>query len=34
MLIAASAINHEVELYTLNTKDSQFIPALNLYPSG
>lgn len=32
MLIAATAINHELELYTLNTKDFKFIPELNLYP--
>jgi predicted nucleic acid-binding protein len=32
MLIAATAISHELELYTLNTKDFKFIPELNLYP--
>jgi predicted nucleic acid-binding protein len=32
MLIAATAISHERELYTLNTKDFKFIPELNLYP--
>ena len=31
MLIAATAISHELELYTLNTKDFKFIPELNLY---
>lgn len=32
MLIAATAISHDVALYTLNTKDFKFIPDLNLYP--
>ena len=32
MLLAATAISHELELYTLNTKDFKFIPELNLYP--
>lgn len=31
MLIAATAISYELELYTLNTKDFKFIPELNLY---
>jgi predicted nucleic acid-binding protein len=31
MLIAATAISHELELYTLNTKDFKFIPELSLY---
>jgi predicted nucleic acid-binding protein len=31
MLIAATAISHDLELYTLNTKDFKFIPELNLY---
>ena len=31
MLIAATAISHELQLYTLNTKDFKFIPELNLY---
>lgn len=31
MLIAATAISHELELYTLNTRDFKFIPDLNLY---
>jgi predicted nucleic acid-binding protein len=31
MLIAATAINNELELYTLNTKDFKFIPELKLY---
>ncbi len=31
MLIAATAISDELELYTLNTKDFKFIPELNLY---
>ncbi|WP_446812215.1 type II toxin-antitoxin system VapC family toxin (plasmid) [Methylomonas sp. 2BW1-5-20] len=31
MLIAATAISHDVTLYTLNTKDFNFIPDLNLY---
>jgi tRNA(fMet)-specific endonuclease VapC len=31
MLIAATAIRHELQLYTLNTKDFKFIPALKLY---
>ena len=30
-LIAATAIYHEVELFTLNTKDFTFIPHLKLY---
>lgn len=30
-LIAATAISHDVALYTLNTKDFKFIPDLNLY---
>ena len=30
-LIAATALTHEVELYTLNRKDYQFIPDLKLY---
>ncbi len=33
MLIAATAISYELELYTLNTKDFKFIPELNLYSS-
>ena len=32
MLLAATAISHDLELYTLNTKDFKFIPELNLYP--
>lgn len=32
MLIAATAINHELDLYTLNTNDFKFIPELNMYP--
>jgi predicted nucleic acid-binding protein len=32
MLIAATAITHELELYTLNIKDFKFIPELNVYP--
>ena len=32
MLIAATAISHQLELYILNTKDFKFIPELNLYP--
>lgn len=32
MLIAATAISHNLELYTLNTKDFKFIPAIKLYP--
>lgn len=31
-LIAATAITHELELYTLNIKDFKFIPELNVYP--
>jgi len=31
MLIAATAISYERELYTLNTKDFKFIPELILY---
>ncbi|MDX8129994.1 type II toxin-antitoxin system VapC family toxin [Methylomonas sp. OY6] len=31
MLITATAISHDVALYTLNTKDFKFIPDLNLY---
>ncbi|OAI16221.1 MULTISPECIES: type II toxin-antitoxin system VapC family toxin [Methylomonas] len=34
MLIAATALSHDVTLYTLNTKDFKFIPDLNLYPSN
>lgn len=29
--IAATALAHNIELYTLNTKDFQFIPNLKLY---
>jgi predicted nucleic acid-binding protein len=32
-LIAATAILHNVELYTLNRKDFVFIPSLRLYES-
>ncbi|MEI6068252.1 MAG: type II toxin-antitoxin system VapC family toxin [Methylococcaceae bacterium] len=32
MLIAATAISRDLELYTLNTKDFKFIPELDLYP--
>ena len=31
MLIAATAISNDLELYTLNTKDFKFIPELSLY---
>jgi len=31
MLIAVTAISHELELYRLNFKDFKFIPELNLY---
>lgn len=31
MLIAATALHYEIELYTLNRKDFQFIPGLKLY---
>jgi predicted nucleic acid-binding protein len=31
MLIAATALHHEIEIYTLNVKDFQFIPNLRLY---
>jgi predicted nucleic acid-binding protein len=31
MLIAATALSHDVTLYTLNIKDFKFIPDLNLY---
>jgi tRNA(fMet)-specific endonuclease VapC len=31
MLIAATAVTYELELYTLNTKDFKFIPELKLY---
>ena len=31
MLIAATAIANNIELYTLNTKDFKFIPELSLY---
>jgi predicted nucleic acid-binding protein len=31
MLIAATALHHELEIYTLNVKDFQFIPNLGLY---
>ncbi|MCL2329474.1 MAG: type II toxin-antitoxin system VapC family toxin [Bacteroidetes bacterium] len=30
-LIAATALHHNVELFTLNTKDFRFIPNLKLY---
>jgi predicted nucleic acid-binding protein len=30
-LIAASAIYHDIELFTLNTKDFKFIPNIKLY---
>lgn len=30
-LIAATALSHDVQLYTLNLKDFRFIPGLNLY---
>jgi len=30
-LIAATAISHSIELYTLNIKDFRFIPELKLY---
>jgi tRNA(fMet)-specific endonuclease VapC len=30
-LIAATALYHNIELYTLNLKDFKFIPNLNLY---
>ena len=30
-LIAATAIYHNIELFTLNTKDFKFIPNLKLY---
>ncbi len=32
-LIAATALVYQIELYTLNTKDFQFIPELRLYKS-
>lgn len=31
MLIAATALHHDVKIYTLNVKDFQFIPDLKLY---
>ena len=31
MLIAATAITHKIQLYTLNIKDFNFIPELSLY---
>ncbi|MGH8556604.1 MAG: type II toxin-antitoxin system VapC family toxin [Methylococcales bacterium] len=31
MLIAATAITHDLELSTLNTKDFKFIPGMRLY---
>jgi predicted nucleic acid-binding protein len=34
MLIAATAIVHDVPLYTLNVKDFRFIPDIRLYPHG
>ena len=34
MLIAATAIHHDLELYTLNIKDFKFIPELKLYPNN
>ena len=30
-LIAATAVYHDIELFTLNTKDFQFIPNMKLY---
>jgi tRNA(fMet)-specific endonuclease VapC len=33
-LIAATALYHNVELYTLNLKDFKFIPNLNLYTAA
>lgn len=33
MLIAATAVSQQVELYTQNVKDFRFIPQLSLYPS-
>jgi tRNA(fMet)-specific endonuclease VapC len=33
MLIAATAIRHGLDLYTLNTKDFKFIPGLKVYPN-
>lgn len=30
-LIAATALVHQIELYTLNTRDFQFIPSIKLY---
>lgn len=34
MLIAATALHHEVEIYTLNIKDFKFIPGLKLYKAN
>ncbi len=34
MLIAATAMNYNLELYTLNTKDFKFIPNMRLYSAG
>ncbi len=34
MLIASTAIIHGLELYTLNTKDFKFIPAIKLFSGG
>jgi tRNA(fMet)-specific endonuclease VapC len=34
MLIAATALNYNLELYTLNTKDFKFIPNMRLYSAG
>jgi len=31
MLIAATAMIHDIEIYTMNTKDFKFIPELKLY---
>ena len=33
-LIAATAISHRIELYTLNIKDFIYIPEIKLYQSG
>jgi len=33
-LIAATAISHHIELYTLNVKDFVFIPEIKLYQPG
>jgi tRNA(fMet)-specific endonuclease VapC len=32
-LIAATALRHDLSLYTLNLKDFKYIPGIKLYPA-